>query len=46
MLLFLHLVAVSVWVGGFVAIAVAARVVRRELPMPAQVALFRSLGRG
>jgi hypothetical protein len=35
-----------VWVGGFVTIAVVARVVRRQLPMPAQVAFFRSLGRG
>ena len=46
MLLFLHLLAVSVWVGGFVTIAVVTRVVRRELPMPAQVAFFRALGRG
>ena len=46
MLLFLHLLAVSVWVGGFVTIAVVARVVRRQLPMPGQVAFFRSLGRG
>jgi len=46
MLLFLHLLAVSVWVGGFVTIAMVTRVVRRELPMPAQVAFFRSLGRG
>ena len=46
MLLFLHLLAVSVWVGGFVTIAVVTRVVRRELPMPAQVAFFRLLGRG
>jgi hypothetical protein len=45
-LLFLHLLAVSGWVGGFVTIAVVTRVVRRELPMPAQVAFFRSLGRG
>jgi hypothetical protein len=46
MLLFLHLLAVSVWVGGFVTIAVVTRVVRRELPPAAQVAFFRSLGRG
>jgi hypothetical protein len=46
MLLFLHLLAVSVWVGGFVTIALVTRVVRRELPMAAQVAFFRSLGRG
>lgn len=46
MLLFLHLLAVSVWVGGFVTIALVTRMVRRQLPMPAQVAFFRSLGRG
>jgi hypothetical protein len=45
MLLFLHLVAVSVWLGGFVTIAVVARVVRSELPMAAQVEFFRALGR-
>ena len=46
MLLFLHLLAVSVWVGGLVTVVVVTRVVRSELPMPAQVAFFRSLGRG
>jgi uncharacterized membrane protein len=44
-LVFVHLLAVCVWVGGFVAIAVVARVVRRELDAPAGVAFFRSLGR-
>ncbi len=37
---------VCVCVGGFVTIAVVTRVVRRELAVPAQVAFFRSLGRG
>ena len=45
MLLFIHLVAVSVWLGGFVTIALVARVVRSELPVPAQVAFFLALGR-
>jgi uncharacterized membrane protein len=42
---FVHLLAACVWVGGFVAIAVVARVARRELEAPAGVAFFRSLGR-
>jgi hypothetical protein len=45
MLLFLHLAAVSVWLGGFVTIALVARVVRSVLPMPAQVGFFLALGR-
>ena len=44
-LVFVHLLAACVWVGGFVAIAVVARVARRELDAPARVAFFRSLGR-
>jgi hypothetical protein len=44
-LLFVHLLAVCVWVGGFVTIAVVTRVVRCELPVAARVAFFRSLGR-
>jgi uncharacterized membrane protein len=44
-LLFVHLLAVCVWVGGFVTIAVVTRVGRRELAVPARVAFFRSLGR-
>jgi uncharacterized membrane protein len=44
-LVFVHLLAASVWVGGFVAVAVVARVARRELEAPARVAFFRSLGR-
>jgi hypothetical protein len=44
-LVFVALLAACVWVGGFVAIAVAARVARRELAPGAQVAFFRGLGR-
>jgi uncharacterized membrane protein len=44
-LVFMHLLAACVWVGGFVAIAVVARVARRELDTAARVAFFRSLGR-
>jgi len=44
-LVFVHLLAVCAWVGGFVAVAVVARVVRRELDAPAGVAFFRSFGR-
>jgi uncharacterized membrane protein len=40
-----HLLAACVWVGGFVAVAVVARVARRELDAAARVAFFRSLGR-
>jgi uncharacterized membrane protein len=42
---FVHLLAACVWVGGFLAVAVVARVARRELEAPARVAFFRSLGR-
>jgi uncharacterized membrane protein len=42
---FVHLLAACIWVGGFVAVAVVARVARRELEAPARVAFFRSLGR-
>ena len=45
LLVFVHLLAACVWVGGFVAIGVVARVARRELEAPAGVAFFRSLGR-
>jgi uncharacterized membrane protein len=46
-LVFVHLLAACVWVGGFVAVAVAvvARAARRELDAAARVAFFRSLGR-
>jgi uncharacterized membrane protein len=44
-LVFVHLLAACVWVGGFVAVAVVARAARRELDAAARVAFFRSLGR-
>jgi putative copper export protein len=44
-LVFVALVAACVWVGGFVAIAVVARVARRQLERGARVAFFRALGR-
>lgn len=44
-LVFVVLLGASVWVGGFVAIVVVARIVRRQLERPAQVAFFRALGR-
>lgn len=44
-LVFVHLLATCVWVGGFVAIAVVARIARRELEPPTRVAFFRGLGR-
>jgi putative copper export protein len=43
-LVFAHLLAACVWVGGLVAVAVVARVARRELDAAARVAFFRSLG--
>src|SRR5829696_10262108 len=45
LLLFTHLLAACIWVGGLVAIAVVARVARRELAPATRVAFFRSLGR-
>ena len=44
-LAFVALLAGSIWVGGFVAIAVVARIVRSQLDRPAQIAFFRALGR-
>lgn len=44
-LVFLHLLGLSVWVGGLVAILVVARVASRELAPPVRVAFFRALGR-
>lgn len=38
--------ATAVWVGGFVALVVVARVARRTLRPTDQVAFFRALGRG
>jgi uncharacterized membrane protein len=37
--------AAAIWVGGYVAIAVVARVATRTLPPAQRVALFRGLGR-
>jgi uncharacterized membrane protein len=45
-LVFVHLLAACVWIGGFVVIAVVARIVRRQLGPAEQVAFFRALGRG
>ena len=44
-LVFVHLLATCIWVGGFVAVVVVARVARRELGRAEQVAFFRALGR-
>ena len=44
-LVFVHLLAVSIWVGGFVAIGVASAVARRQLDAAARAACFRELGR-
>jgi uncharacterized membrane protein len=44
-LAFIALLAGSIWVGGFVAIAVVARIARAQLDRPAQIAFFRALGR-
>lgn len=43
--LFTLLLATSIWVGGFFAIAIVARVARRELDEPTRIAFFRGLGR-
>lgn len=40
-----HLLAATIWVGGFVAIGVVGQVARRTLEPPARIAFFRSLGR-
>jgi putative copper export protein len=45
LLTFVALLACSIWVGGFVAIVVVARVARAQLDRPAQIAFFRALGR-
>lgn len=44
-LVFAAMLGACVWVGGFVTIVVVARVARRVLERPAQVAFFRTLGR-
>ena len=43
--MFVLLLATSIWIGGFVAIAIVARVARHELDLPTQIAFFRRLGR-
>ena len=43
--IFVLLLTTSIWVGGFLAIAVVARIARRELDAHTRVAFFRSLGR-
>jgi hypothetical protein len=42
---FVALLGASVWIGGFVAIAVAARIARRQFGRLDQLAFFRALGR-
>ena len=42
---FVLLLATSIWIGGFVAIAIVARVARHELDAPTRIAFFRRLGR-
>jgi putative copper export protein len=44
-LVFVELLAASVWVGGLVAIAVVARIARAQFDPPDQVVFFRTLGR-
>jgi hypothetical protein len=43
--IFVLLLATSIWIGGFVAIAIVARVARRELDAKTRIAFFRRLGR-
>jgi hypothetical protein len=45
LLVFVELLASSIWVGGLVAIAVAAHSARAELGPTVQIAFFRTLGR-
>lgn len=42
---FIALLAGSIWVGGFVAIVVVTRIIRAQLERPQQIAFFRTLGR-
>ena len=41
----IELVSASVWIGGLAAVAIVARVARRQLAGAARVAFFRDLGR-
>lgn len=45
LLVFVHLLAVCIWVGGFVAIAVVARAASRTLTVAGRIDLFRAVGR-
>jgi hypothetical protein len=45
LLVFVALLGASVWVGGFVAIAVVAQIAGRQLDAQARVPFFRALGR-
>lgn len=45
LLLFVHLLSVCIWVGGFVAVVIVVRIVRRQLTDADQIVFFRSLGR-
>jgi hypothetical protein len=42
---FVLLLATTIWIGGFVAIAIVAHVARHELDAPTRIAFFRRLGR-
>ena len=44
-LVFVELLAASIWIGGFVAIGVVAKVARAQLEPAERVAFFRLLGR-
>lgn len=44
-LLFVHLLSVCTWVGGFVAVVIVVRIIRRQLSDADQIVFFRSLGR-
>ena len=44
-LVFVELLAASIWIGGFVAIGVVAKVARAQLEPAQRVAFFRHLGR-
>lgn len=44
-LIAVEILAASIWIGGLVAIAIVARIVREQLEPGARVAFFRSLGR-
>jgi uncharacterized membrane protein len=45
LLVFVEVLAASVWIGGLVAIAVVARIARAQLDPADQIAFFRTLGR-